>query len=199
MGERHSPTLRKLAAPYLMKINCTAAASATLAPLHSFTQQGKLMPNRMLVPAAATSLAAAQPWNMFAEFGRQQVALATEGAAVLFQGFEAMRKIQEQAAHQVCMLHETAAEKLKKAGEPEELLKIQSELLRFDVEATSGCWQQLAAAALEMQAEMLGCAAHLADAQTVLEAASAVAHLVGDSGAAELRRHGSQHAPKAAP
>lgn len=143
-------------------------------------------PRQEKTAAASASAPAPQPWNMFAEFGRQQVDVATEGAGVLLRGFEAMRKIQEQAAHQAGVRHRAAAEKLRKGCAPAEILGIQSELLRFDVEAASRYWQQLGAAALEMQTQLLGCTAHLADSETVLEAASAAAHLVGDFRAASL-------------
>lgn len=120
--------------------------------------------------------AAQQPWNMFADFGRQQMALANEGAGALFRGFEAIRKIQQQTAHQAGARHEAAAEKLKESCSPNDVLAIQSELLRFDIEAATRYWQQLGAAAMEMQTEMLGCATHLADAESLLEAASALDH-----------------------
>jgi len=144
-------------------------------------------PRQEKTAAASASAAGLQPWNMFADFGRQQVDVATEGAGVLFRGFEAMRKIQEQAAHQAGVRHRAAAEKLRKGCAPAQMLEIQSELLRFDVEAASRDWQQLGAAAMEMQTELLGCTAHLADSDAVLETASAVAHLVGDLRAAPLR------------
>jgi hypothetical protein len=114
---------------------------------------------------------------MFSDFGRQQRAVATESAGVLFRGFEAIRKIQEQAAHQAGARHEAAAEKLKAGCSPNDVLAIQSDLLRFDVDAATRYWQELGAAAMEMQTEMLGCATHMADAESLLEAASAVDHL----------------------
>lgn len=125
----------------------------------------------------ATGTAALQPWNMFGDFGRRQMAVATEGAGVLFRGFEAMRKIQEQTAHQAGARHEAAAEKLKAGSSPNDVLAIQSDLLRFDVEAATRYWQQLGAAAMEMQTEMLGCATHMADTESLLEAASTLDHL----------------------
>ena len=104
------------------------------------------------------------------------MAAAAEGAGVVFRGFEAIRKIQEQTAHRAGAYHEAAAERFKKAATPNDVLAIQSDLLRFDLEEGTRYWQELGAAAMEMQNEMLGCATHLADTESLLEAASAVAH-----------------------
>lgn len=125
---------------------------------------------------AATAAGVVSPlaWNPLADLGRQQMAVAAEGASAMFRGFETMRKIQEQAAHQARVRHAAAAEKLKEGCPANELLAIQADLLRFDIEAATRYWQQLGAAALEMQTEMMGCATHLADTEAMLEAASAV-------------------------
>ncbi len=111
--------------------------------------------------AASTDLA---PQNLLAELSRQQLALATESACALFRGSEAMRKIQQQTAHQASLQHEAAAQKLRGKCEPADLLAIQSDLLRFDLQEATRYWQQLAAAALQTQVEMMGCASHLFDA-----------------------------------
>jgi len=60
-------------------------------------------------------------WNAAADLGRQQMAVATEGACAM---------------------------------------------LKY--------WQQLAAATLEMQTEMVGCASHLLDSEALLESASII-------------------------
>ena len=52
-------------------------------------------------PVAATPEAA---WNAASDLPRQQLSLATESACAMFRGFEAMRKIQERAAHQALQL-----------------------------------------------------------------------------------------------
>ncbi len=117
-------------------------------------------------PAPAREAAGADlvPLNLLVELGRQQLALATESACALFRGSEAMRKIQQQAAHQASAQYDAAAQKLRGTCQPADLLAIQSDLLRFDQQEATQYWQQLTAAALQTQVEMMGCASHLFDA-----------------------------------
>lgn len=112
-----------------------------------------------------------------ADLSRQQMVVANESASAMFRGFEAMRKIHEQAAHDATARHAAAAEKMRSPRQAAELLQIQSELIRRDVEGAMGYWQELAAAALEMQNEMMGCASHLVDSDTLLESAHALAFM----------------------
>lgn len=109
--------------------------------------------------------------TFMADLGRQQMAMATEAACAMFRGFEAMRKVQEQAAHDAAQRHAVAARKLQRPCDAMELLAIQSELLSFDVDGASRYWQQLGAAALEMQTEMLGCCGRLVVPDAVLASA----------------------------
>ncbi|MBC5763936.1 phasin family protein [Ramlibacter albus] len=128
--------------------------------------------------AAAPNLLAAFNWpraaggfETFAEFPRQQAAVACEAACAVFRGFEAIRKVQEQAAHQAQVRHAAAAEKLRRPVKPAELFALQADLARFDMEAALRYWQSLAAAAVEMQTDVAGCCTHLVDAGKVLETA----------------------------
>lgn len=109
----------------------------------------------------------AAPWDWAADVGRQQLAVATEGACAMFRGFEAMRAIQEQAARQASEHHAVVAQKLRKPCAPAELVALQADLLRFDVEAATRYWQQLAGAALEMNTELFACGARLVDTEDV--------------------------------
>lgn len=118
-------------------------------------------------------------WNMAAELGWQQLAVATESSAAMFRGFEAIRKIQEKAAHEASALHASAAEKLRDSRDPARVIQVQSQLLHFDVASAFRYWQQLGAATMEMQAEMLGCACHLIDSESVLESTAAVVAMPG--------------------
>lgn len=110
-------------------------------------------------------------WNFMADMGRQQMAVATEAACAMFRGFESMRKVQEQAAHAAAQRHAAAAQKLQRPCAPMELVAIQSELLSFDAEGATRYWQQLGAAVLEMQTEMLGCCGKLVVPDAVLASA----------------------------
>lgn len=110
-------------------------------------------------------------WNFWADLGRQQLTVATESACAMFRGFEAMRRIQEEAAQQASERYEAAVERMREPCEPSDLLAIQTDLLRFDVQGATRYWQQLAAAVLEMQTEMLGRATELVDTDVVFGAA----------------------------
>ena len=97
------------------------------------------------------------PWGMFADLGRKQLAMATESASAMFRGSEAMRKIQQAAAHQASARHQAAEQKLHGDCTPADLMAIQSALLRDDMQEAAQYWQQLTAAALQTQFEMMGC------------------------------------------
>lgn len=114
-------------------------------------------------PPEATTTAAdvLAPWNLLGDLGRQQFALATESACAMFRGSEAMRKVQQEAAHHSSEHHEAAAQKLRGPCAPAELLAIQSDLLRFDMQEAAQYWQQMADAALKAQLEMMGCASQM--------------------------------------
>lgn len=103
----------------------------------------------------------AAPQNFLADLGRQQLAAATDAACAMFRGSEAMRAIQQQAAHEASLRHQTAAQKLHGGCAPADLLAIQSELLRFDLQGAAQYWQQLTTVALQSQIEMMASASHL--------------------------------------
>ena len=117
------------------------------------------------------------PLALVSEHGRQQMAVALESACAMFRGFEAIRKIQERAAHQALQSHTDAADKLKKSNAPDDLMKVQANLLRANLDGASRYWQQLAQVATEMQAEIANCGSHLIQSDTLLEAAAG--HLPG--------------------
>lgn len=122
-------------------------------------------------PAITTTAAA----NRATDFSRQQLAVATEGARALFRGFEAMRKIQEQAAQEASQRHAAVGERLR-GCQPADLLAMQAELMRHEVEGVTRYWQQLTAAAVEMNTELLGCAAHLVNTEDVFAATRPFIH-----------------------
>ena len=93
--------------------------------------------------------------NIFAEFGRHQLALAVEGTSALYRGSEALRKIQQDAAHAASAFHEKTAQKLLTPCQPSELMAIQSELMRFSLQGAGKYWQQIVAQAMQTQVEMM--------------------------------------------
>lgn len=101
------------------------------------------------------------PQNFLAELGRQQLAVVTDAACAMFRGSEAIRTIQQQAAHEASLRHQAAAQKLQGNCAPADLLAIPSELLRFDLQGATQYWQQITTAALQSQIEMMASASHL--------------------------------------
>ena len=108
------------------------------------------------------------------ETERQQMAVATESAVAMRRGFEAMRKINDRALQAALSRFTAAAEKLRAPSEPMELFSVSAELMRLQIEGTASYWQDLSAAALEMQAQLLGCSSHLVESDALLQAASAM-------------------------
>lgn len=70
-------------------------------------------------------------WSLLPDFSRQQLAMVTEIACTLFRSSEAMRKIQQEAAHHASLRHEAAMQKLRANCTPVELVAIQTDLLRL--------------------------------------------------------------------
>lgn len=125
-------------------------------------------------PAARRAPAPSAAWSAPADAGRQQLAVATESADVLRRGFEAVRKINERTVQGAVARYSKAAESFKAPRQPMDLLAIQSEFMRSQFEGATTYWQELSAAAMEMQAELLDCSSHLVDSDAVLQAASAI-------------------------
>jgi len=94
-------------------------------------------------------------WDFLADMSRQQLAAATESASAIYRGSENLRRIQQETAHEASVRHGEAAEKLFGHCQPSELLAIQSELLRDDLQSAGQYWQQLAVAAMQTQKEMM--------------------------------------------
>lgn len=127
---------------------------------------------RSTAPAPAQDRPAAAPWDWAADWGRQQAVVATESATTVFRGLEAMRRIQEEAVREASARLADAADRLRKPCSPAELMALQGELLRKDLEGATRYWQQLAGAALEMNTELVACCANLVDTEDVFAATS---------------------------
>lgn len=83
--------------------------------------------------------------------GQMQAFIAL--ADVMLKGAEECRRCQFDIAHEARQRHERAQADVASAANPSELLNIQSELLRYDMEAGSRYWQQLGAIVAATQAE----------------------------------------------
>ncbi|OGB06131.1 MAG: hypothetical protein A3E79_07260 [Burkholderiales bacterium RIFCSPHIGHO2_12_FULL_61_11] len=105
-------------------------------------------------------------WNSLgSNLSRQQLGFVTESACAIFRSSEAMRKVQQEAAHQALEHYAAAARKLHGACQPADLLAIQSELLSFDLQEASQYWQKLMAAALQAQTEMVSTTSNMLNSE----------------------------------
>ena len=95
-------------------------------------------------------------FNALSDVTRQQLSLMTQAACAVLGSTEAIGKIQQQAAHQASLRHEAAAESLRGEVEPLDVLAIQSDLLRQDVQEAAQYWAQLASTAMKSQLDMMG-------------------------------------------
>jgi hypothetical protein len=110
------------------------------------------------------------PWDWLADWNRQQLALANQGAYTVCRGFEEIRRIQEETARATAERHAAVAEKLRRPGEPLDLALIQGELLRDDFSIAAKYWQDLTGVALEMNGELLDRATRLVDTEDLFAA-----------------------------
>ncbi len=120
-------------------------------------------------PAAAAAGQPAAPAAIAADWSRQQLAAWNESAAAVTRGLEVVRQIQLRAAREAAQRHAAAAARLR-AAVPADVLAAQSELFRQDMDALVHCWQQTAAAAAEMNAELCACAMRLVNTEDALAA-----------------------------
>lgn len=96
--------------------------------------------------------------GFLADLPRQQMALMTQSASAWLRASETVRKVQQQAAHRASAQHLEAAERLRGPCDFNELMAIQTELLRFNPQEVAQYWQQIANAALKVQADLVGSA-----------------------------------------
>lgn len=111
--------------------------------------------------AGDASDAATNAMNLFTDLPRRQMALMSQSASALYRGTEALRKIQQQAAQRASERQEAAAERLREPCDMNEVVAIQTDLLRFNLEAAADYWQQLAKTLFKVQAEMVGSVGHV--------------------------------------
>lgn len=111
-----------------------------------------------------TASALAAPLGLLADLPRQQMALITQSASALLRASESVRKVQQQAAHRASAQHQEVAERLRAPCDFNELMAIQAELLRFNLQEAAQYWQQIATAAFKAQADLVGTAGQALEA-----------------------------------
>ena len=111
--------------------------------------------SRASTPGDATAVPTAA-LNLFTDLPRRQLALMSQSASAMYRGSEAVRRIQQQAAQRASERQEAAAERLREPCDINEVMAIQTELLRFNLEAAADYWQQLTKTLFKVQAEVVG-------------------------------------------
>jgi hypothetical protein len=129
------------------------------------------------------------PMNDLADLPRKQFALMTQSASALFRGSEAMRKIQQQTAHRAAVHQDEVRERLRTPCDLSELLAIQGELMRFNMQEAAQYWQQLTDVALKVQADVVSRVAEDAQAEPTLDSLQRVFQASLAAGAGSTAAH----------
>lgn len=104
------------------------------------------------------------PLSALSDLPRRQMALMTQSTSAVLRSSEALRKIQQQSAQRALAHHDEAAERLRSPVDFNELMAIQADLLRFNLQEAAQYWQQLTTTALKLQADMVSSAGEVLDA-----------------------------------
>lgn len=106
-------------------------------------------------PSAANGEDPVSAMNLVTDLPRRQLAMLSQSASTLYRGSESLRQIQQEAAQRASQQHQQAAAKLRDSRDFGEVMAIQAELLRFNLQESAQCWQRLATAVLTLQSEMI--------------------------------------------
>lgn len=117
--------------------------------------------------ARSSSATPLNPLAAWADLPRRQLALMTHSATALFRGSQELRRLQQEAAERATQHHEEAAERLREPCEFSDLVALQADLVRFNLQEATTYWNQLASAAMKLQADMVSSAG-----EAVIEGAS---------------------------
>jgi hypothetical protein len=86
---------------------------------------------------------------------QNQLAEVAEATAVIYSATESIQQINQQLTQRAALRHKQIADRLRQASNPAELLAIQSEMITSGLQEAAQYWQDLAAAALKVQTEMM--------------------------------------------
>lgn len=110
--------------------------------------------SRASTPAASIPLLATSETSSFALAQEQMQSLMALADLVLKRA-EEMRQCQLEAAQQARKRHDKARADVASAGNPNELLNVQAEMLRDDLENANQYWQRMAAICTAAQTETI--------------------------------------------
>jgi hypothetical protein len=89
------------------------------------------------------------------DFPRQQMAVCAEATCAVLQGFEHLRGIQAQAAHQALQRHQAAVDQLLRPCDPAAVMAIQTHLVSENLQESLRYWMELGHAAMEMNQQVM--------------------------------------------
>lgn len=90
-----------------------------------------------------------------AEQTREGLAQVAQGTSTLLQGAQAFQQVQLQMLQRMALVHEQAAEKLRSASSPSEVVALQGQLLVQGWQQAMQYGQELMTASMKVQGEML--------------------------------------------
>ena len=90
------------------------------------------------------------------EHTRESLAQVARGTSTLLQGAQALQQVQLQMLQRVALVHEQAADKLRAATSPSEVVALQGQLLLLGWQEAMQYGQELMTASVKLQGEMLG-------------------------------------------
>lgn len=115
----------------------------------------------------APTMTPANALALWADLPRRQLALMTHSATALFRGSQELRRIQQEAAQRAVEHHEETAARLSEPCDMAQLVALQTDLVRFNLQEAAQYWSQIANAALKLQADVVSSAG-----EAVMEGAS---------------------------
>jgi len=98
------------------------------------------------------------PLTALADWPRRQLALMTFSTTALLRGSQELRRIQQESAERATQHHEEVAERLREPCDYSDLIALQAELARFNLQEAAHYWNQLANAAFKWQADIVSSA-----------------------------------------
>jgi hypothetical protein len=91
-----------------------------------------------------------------AEHTRESLAQVAQGTSTLLHGAQAFQQVQLQMLQRMALVHQQAAEKLRSATSPSEMVALQGQLVVQGWQQAMQYGQELMSASMTVQSEMLG-------------------------------------------
>jgi hypothetical protein len=95
------------------------------------------------------------PGAAVTEMARRQLAAGADALGAMFRAAESLQQAQLQMGQRAALLHSQAADNLRKATTPAELVTIQSTLMLYEMQEGMRFWQEFMAAAAKAGSEIM--------------------------------------------